>query len=42
MYRRANKKIFHIVMLIVIISIILFVSGMMALRYQVKGESNIF
>ena len=28
-------------MLIVIISIILFVSGMMALRYQVKGESNI-
>lgn len=40
MYNRLNKKIFHIVMIIVIIFIILFVAGIFLLTYQVKGESN--
>ena len=40
MFRNLNKKIFHIIMIIVIIFVILFVGGIMALRYQVEGEAN--
>ena len=40
MYSRINKKIFHIVMIIVIIFVILFVAGIFLLKYQVEGESN--
>lgn len=35
-----NKKYFHIVMLIFIITSILFITGMMILKYNVEGESN--
>lgn len=35
-----NKKAFHIVMVITIIVIILFVLGIIVLRYQVEGETN--
>ena len=35
-----SRKYFHICMTIVIIAIILFVSGIMILRYQVEGETN--
>lgn len=40
MYRNINKKIFHVVMIVVIICAILFVSGIFILKYQVEGESN--
>ena len=40
MYRNLNKKIFHVVMIVVIICAILFVSGIFILKYQVEGESN--
>ena len=35
-----HKKSFHIVMLIVILAIILFVVGILILRYNVEGETN--
>lgn len=35
-----NKKYFHIAMLITIIAIILFVVGIIILRYSVEGETN--
>lgn len=35
-----NKKSFHIVMLIVIITVILFITGIIILRYNVEGETN--
>lgn len=35
-----SKKSFHICMTIIIISIILFAAGIMILRYQVEGETN--
>lgn len=35
-----NKKSFHIVMVIVIISIILFITGIIILKYNVEGETN--
>lgn len=35
-----NSKIFHIVMLIVIVVAILFVAGVIILRYNVEGETN--
>ena len=38
--RITNKKIFHLVMIIVIIFAILFVSGIIILRYNVEGETN--
>lgn len=41
MFRNLNKKIFHVIMIIVIIFAILFVGGIMALRYQVEGEANV-
>ncbi len=40
MFRNLNKKIFHIITIIVIIFVILCVAGILALRYQVEGESN--
>ena len=41
MYRSLNKKIFHMIMIIIIITIILFIAGMFLLRYEVEGETNI-
>ena len=35
-----SKKAFHICMTIIIIAVILFVAGIMILRYQVEGETN--
>lgn len=35
-----NKKSFHIVILIVIITVILFATGIIILRYNVEGETN--
>ena len=35
-----NRKSFHIVMIIVIIFIILFVTGILILKYNVEGETN--
>lgn len=40
MYRNLNKKIFNTIMIIVIIFVILCVGGILALKYQVEGESN--
>lgn len=40
MFKNLNKKIFHIITIIVIIFVILCVAGILALRYQVEGESN--
>lgn len=40
MYRGLNKKIFNTIMIIVIIFVILFVGGILALKYQVEGETN--
>lgn len=41
MYINLNKKIFHMVMIIVIIFAILCVGGILILKYQVEGESNL-
>lgn len=35
-----QSKIFHICMIIVIITIIVFIAGMLVLRYNVTGEVN--
>lgn len=40
MFRNLNKKIFHVIMIIVIIFVILCTAGILILRYQVEGESN--
>lgn len=40
MFRNLNKKIFHIIMIVVIVFVILCVAGILILRYQVEGESN--
>lgn len=40
MYSRLNRKLFHVIMIIVIIFVILCVAGILLLRYQVEGESN--
>ena len=40
MYRNINKKIFHVIMIIVIIFAILSVGGILVLRYQAEGETN--
>ena len=40
MFRNLNKKIFHIIMVVVIIFVILCVTGILVLRYQVEGETN--
>ena len=36
-----NKKAFHICMITVIIAVILFIVGILVLRYNVKGETNL-
>ena len=41
MYRNVKQKIFHSVIITIIIIAILSVGGMLILRYQVEGESNI-
>lgn len=40
MFRNLNKKIFHVIMIIVIIFAILCTAGILILRYQVEGELN--
>lgn len=40
MYRSLNQRIFHVIMVIVIIFVILCVAGILILRYEVEGESN--
>lgn len=35
-----NRKMFHLAMVIVIIAVILFLSGIIILRYNVEGETN--
>lgn len=40
MYRNLKQKVFHVVMIIIIIFAILCVGGMLILRYQVEGEAN--
>ena len=40
MYRSINKKIFHIISIIVILIVIVFAAGIFVLRYQVEGEAN--
>ena len=40
MEQSRGKKIFHIIMIIVIIVAILFSVGILVLRYQVEGETN--
>jgi len=40
MFRNLNKKIFHIIMVVIIVFVILCVAGILVLRYQVEGESN--
>lgn len=40
MYRNINEKIFHIIIIIVMIFVVLSVAGIMVLRYHVEGEAN--
>ena len=40
MFRNLNKKIFHVIMVVIIVFVILCVTGILVLRYQVEGESN--
>ena len=40
MFRYLNRKIFHVIMVVVIVFVILCVAGILVLRYQVEGESN--
>ncbi len=40
MYRNLKQKAFHVVIIIIIIFVILCVGGMLILRYEVEGESN--
>ena len=40
MFRNLNKKIFHIIMVVVIVFVILCIAGILILRYQVEGEAN--
>lgn len=40
MYRNLKQKAFHVAIIIIIISVILCVGGMLILRYEVEGESN--
>ena len=40
MYRNLKQKVFHVVIIIIIIFAILCVGGMLILRYQVEGEAN--
>ena len=40
MFRSLNKKIFHMIMIVGIVFVILCVTGILVLRYQVEGETN--
>ena len=40
MYRSLSKKIFHVIMIVIIVFVILCVAGIFILRYEVEGESN--
>ena len=40
MFRNLNKKIFHVIMVVVIVFVILCIAGILVLRYQVEGETN--
>ena len=40
MYKNVKQRIFHSVIITIIIIAILCVGGMLILRYQVEGESN--
>ena len=40
MYRNVKQKIFHSVIIAIIVIVILCVGGMLILRYQVEGEAN--
>lgn len=41
MHQSFSKKVFHICMVISILVIMLFIFGMIALRYEVEGETNL-
>ena len=41
MEQKLSKKVFHICMIIVIITAVLFAVGIIILRYQVEGETNL-
>ena len=40
MYRSLSKKIFHIIIITIIIFVILCIAGIFVLRYKVEGETN--
>ncbi len=40
MYRETGRKIFHTIVIVTIIFVILCVAGILILRYQVEGETN--
>lgn len=40
MYRNINKKILHVIATIIMVAIVAFIIGMLFLRYQVEGETN--
>lgn len=40
MYTNLNKKIFHVIMIVIMVFVILCIAGILVLRYQVEGESN--
>ena len=40
MYSRLNRKLFHVIMITVIVFVILSIAGILLLRYQVEGELN--
>ena len=40
MFRSINKKIFHVIIIVIIVFVILCIGGILVLRYQVEGESN--
>ncbi len=41
MYRSLSKKIIHIIIVVIIVFVILSIAGILALRYQVEGETNL-
>ena len=41
MHQSFSKKVFHICMVISILVVMLFIFGMIALRYEVEGETNL-
>lgn len=40
MFRNLDRKIFHVIMVIIIVFVILCVTGILVLRYHVEGETN--